>query len=265
MELLAARRLVAASPVRSATFAARSHIAVRGESQLRVLPNERALPDEASRHAAADSKSELPPVIRRAEVVAFALVALLVICIVAVLYVAKAFFLPVVTAFVVGTMLSPAAGFLERHRIPRAVSAVLIVTAVGAGVAFIVGLISSPLMEWSTRLPELGVAAEGQAACVRPAAGAVAATAEHARRLRRASAAPFQMPKFDWVQPTLEFLSPTFTEFLLFFATLVLFIASWRDLRRALIMTFADHDARLRTLADPQRNRGAVSAAICSR
>jgi predicted PurR-regulated permease PerM len=60
--------------------------------------------------------------------------------------------------------------------------------------------------------------------------------------------APFQMPKFDWVQPALEFLSPTFTEFLLFFATLVLFIASWRDLRRALIMTFGDHASRLRTL-----------------
>jgi predicted PurR-regulated permease PerM len=61
-------------------------------------------------------------------------------------------------------------------------------------------------------------------------------------------AVPFQMPKFDWVQPTLEFLSPTFTEFLLFFATLILFLASWRDLRRTLIMTFGDHDARLRTL-----------------
>ena len=58
----------------------------------------------------------------------------------------------------------------------------------------------------------------------------------------------FQMPKFEWVQPTLEFLSPTFTEFLLFFATLILFIASWRDLRRGLILTFSDHDARLRTL-----------------
>jgi predicted PurR-regulated permease PerM len=58
----------------------------------------------------------------------------------------------------------------------------------------------------------------------------------------------FQMPKFDWMQPTVEFLSPTFTEFLLFTATLILFIASWRDLRRALILTFADRDARLRTL-----------------
>ena len=63
-----------------------------------------------------------------------------------------------------------------------------------------------------------------------------------------ASAAPFQMPKFDWVQPALEFLSPTFTEFLLFIATLILFIASWRDLRRALIMNFAGRAARLRTL-----------------
>jgi predicted PurR-regulated permease PerM len=60
--------------------------------------------------------------------------------------------------------------------------------------------------------------------------------------------ANLQMPKFDWVQPTVEFLSPTFTEFLLFFATLILFIASWRDLRRTLILTFGGHDARLRTL-----------------
>src|SRR5260370_27700520 len=116
--------------------------------QLRVLPVQAAgLPD---------SKTEQPPPIGRAEVVAFALVALLVISVVAVLYVAKAFFLPVVTAFVVGTMLSPAAGFLERHRIPRAVAAVLIVSAVGAAATFIVGLISSPLMEWTTPLPELG-------------------------------------------------------------------------------------------------------------
>jgi predicted PurR-regulated permease PerM len=58
----------------------------------------------------------------------------------------------------------------------------------------------------------------------------------------------FQLPKFEWVQPTLEFLSPTFTEGLLFFATLVLFVASWRDLRRALIMNFGDRDGRLRML-----------------
>ena len=65
---------------------------------MRVLPGERLPPDAPIGTPLPDSKSELPPVIRRAEVVAFALVTLLIICVVAVLYAAKAFFLPVVTA-----------------------------------------------------------------------------------------------------------------------------------------------------------------------
>jgi len=208
----------------------------------------RILPVQAADTPLSDSTTEQPPLVGRAEVVAFVLVALLVIGVVTVLYVAKAFFLPVVAAFVVGTMLSPAAGFLERHKIPRAVAAVLIVSAVGAGATFIVGLISSPLMDWSTHLPELGARLRDKLHVFdRP----LALWQEMQSMVIGSdafSAAPFQLPKFDWVQPTIEFLSPTFTEFLLFFATLVLFIASWRDLRRALIMNFAEHDARLRTL-----------------
>jgi predicted PurR-regulated permease PerM len=207
----------------------------------------RALAAESSGKPVPDSKLDQPPVIRRAEVVAIALVSLLVIAIVTVLYFAKAFFLPIVLAFIVGTMLSPAAGYLERHRIPRSVSAVLIVAAACTGLAFIVGLIASPVMEWSTRLPELGaLLKEKMHLFDRPLA-----LWQQLQGLLGGSEIPsgsFQMPKFEWVQPTFEFLSPTFTEFLLFAATLILFIASWRDLRRALIMTFADHDSRLRTL-----------------
>ena len=215
---------------------------------MRVLPNERSLPREAAAGTPLpDSTREQPPVIRRADVVAFALVSLLLIAVVAVLYAAKAFFLPIVAAFVVGTMLSPAAGFLERHRIPRALSAILIVSAVGAGVAFIVGLISAPLMQWSTRLPELGSMLRDKLHVFdRPLM--LWHELQNMLGISDTFARPFQMPKFDWVQPTVEFLSPTFTEFLLFFATLVLFIASWRDLRRALIMTFTGHDQRLRAL-----------------
>lgn len=121
------------------------------------LPNERARPSEPVGKPLPDSKSELPPMIRRAEVVAFALIALLIICVFAVLYVAKAFFLPVTMAFVIGTMLAPAARFLEARHVPRAVSAVLIVAAACAVAAFMLGLIASPVMEWSNRLPELGV------------------------------------------------------------------------------------------------------------
>ena len=149
-------------------------------------------------------------------------------------------------AFIVGTMLSPAASFLERHRIPRALAAVLLVATAGAGVTFMVGLIASPAMEWSSKLPELGALLKEKLHVFdRPLA--------LWQELQSMLGGPdtlstLHLPKFDWVAPTLEFLSPTFAEFLLFVATLILFIASWRDLRRALIMNFGERTARLRTL-----------------
>jgi predicted PurR-regulated permease PerM len=215
---------------------------------VRVVPTERVPPDAHEGTPIPERRSELPPVIRRTEVVAAALVILTLICVTAVLYVARGFFLPVVMAFVVGTMLSPAASFLERYRIPRSVAAVLIVAAVGAGVTFMIGLISAPVIEWSSRLPELAAQLKDKLHVFdRPLA------LWHQMQTMiggggQEGAKGLELPKIEWVQPTIEFLSPTFTEFMLFFATLVLFIASWRDLRRSLIMTFGDHDARLRTL-----------------
>jgi predicted PurR-regulated permease PerM len=213
---------------------------------VRVLPSESLIPGNSAGDPLPDSRAELPPVIRRTEFVAFALAGLLLIAVVTVLYVGRAFFLPVVMAFVTGTMLSPAAGFLERYKVPRAVGAVLIVAAGTAVVAFVVALIASPAIEWSTRLPELGARLKDKLHVFdRP----LSLWRETQAMLGGSEGLPsIHMPKVEWVQPTLEFLSPTFTEFLLFFVTLILFIASWRDLRRAMIMNFGDHDARLRTL-----------------
>jgi predicted PurR-regulated permease PerM len=210
------------------------------------LPGERQLPSGREGTPVPDSKAELPPVIRRTEVVAIALVGLLIICIIAGLYLARAFFLPVTMAFIVGTMLSPAASFLERYRIPRPVAAVLIVAAATAGATFMVGMIASPAMEWSGKLPELGALLKEKLHVFdRPLA--------LWQQLQSMLGGPgtlttLHLPKIDWVQPTLEFLSPTFAEFLLFIATLILFIASWRELRRALIMNFGEREWRLRTL-----------------
>jgi len=210
------------------------------------LPGERQPSNGNEGTPVADSKTELPPLIRRTEVVAIALVGLLIIGIIAGLYLAKAFFLPITMAFIVGTMLSPAASFLERYGVPRAVAAILIVSAATAGAVFMIGLIASPVMEWSNKLPELGsLLKEKMHAFDRPLA--------LWQQLQIMLGGPdtlttFHLPKFDWVQPALEFLSPTFAEFLLFIATLILFIASWRESRRALIMNFGERTARLRTL-----------------
>ena len=94
---------------------------------MRAFPSEDLLGNAPEGTPVPDSKIELPPVVSRAETVAFALLALLVIVVVAVLYLARAFFLPITMAFIVGTMLTPAAGMLERYRIPRALGVVVIV------------------------------------------------------------------------------------------------------------------------------------------
>lgn len=213
---------------------------------MHVLPSERLISGSSEGTPLHESRSELPPVIRRTEFVAFALAGLLLIAAVAVLYVAKAFFLPVVMAIVAGTMLSPAATFLEKRGVPRALGAVLLVIAVTTVVAFVVALIAVPAMEWSSRLPELGAQLREKAHLFdRP----LALLKELQTMVGGSDGLPtLPLPRVEWVQPTLEFLSPTFAEFLLFFATLILFIASWRDLRRALIMNFGERDARLRTL-----------------
>ncbi|BEV46212.1 AI-2E family transporter [Afipia carboxidovorans] len=202
---------------------------------------------EAAGEPVPESEAASPPIIQRAEIVTFCLVALLVLSIVAVLYVARGFFLPVVTAVILGTMLSPAAKRLEALRIPRPVSAALIVVLTWIAFVFIIGLISVPVVEWFDKLPELGPILKNKLHVFdRPLAiwqqlQVLLGSPEGAEQ-------PFQFPKVAWVQPTIEFLSPTFTEILLFFAVLVLFIASWPDLRRALVMNFQDRDSRLRTL-----------------
>ena len=132
------------------------------------------------------SAEQLPPLIRRQEVVAIALVGLLLIAVITVLYFAKAFFLPVMMAFVVGTMLSPVASFLERYRVPRGVGAVLIVVAVAAIGTFIVGLIAAPAMEWGSRLPELVAKLKDKLHIFDRPLALWHELSDHARRLRRA-------------------------------------------------------------------------------
>jgi predicted PurR-regulated permease PerM len=174
-----------------------------------------------------------------------ALTGLLVLAVVAALYLAKTLLLPIVSALVLGTMLAPAASFMQRYRIPRALAAVAIVLGTFGAFALIIGLISAPLLEWTSRLPELAALIRQRAAVFnRP----LAILSEITSYFGAPDGASLQWPKIEWVQPTLEFLSPTFAELLLFFATLVLFIASWPDLRRALILMFRDRPTRLRTL-----------------
>lgn len=181
------------------------------------------------------------------DIASFSIIAIAIIAVIAALYVGRFFFLPIVTGFVVGTMLSPTAQLLSAYRVPRTISAVLIVSGVCLMLLFVIGLISVPLMDWSQRIPEIIAAIKAKSHVFdRPLA--------LWHQLREmfgetpAMTPALSLPKVEWMQSTFEFVSPTVAQLLVFFATLVLFIASWPDMRRAMILMFADREARLRTL-----------------
>jgi len=184
--------------------------------------------------------------IPRSVVVEISIAGLFLIAAGVVLYIGRPVFMPLFAAFVVGTMLSPAASWLVRRKVPRALAAALIVGATFASLVLIIGLITAPLPGLIDQAPEIGAQVREKLrvfdrllAALRQVEGAVTGGA---------FGGEFRLPRVEWMQPTLEFITPTMAELVLFFVTLLLFVASWPDVRRRLIMAVDDRETRLRTM-----------------
>ncbi len=164
-----------------------------------------------------------------------------IIAVGAVLFITREMVLPVVTAFVVGVMLSPVAKALETRGVPRIASAAMIVVLTALFIALIAALIAAPVAELADKLPAIGAklhALDGvfgfwknleTSLGINPGGGEAALPA----------------PSLSWVPTTIGYLSPPLTGFLYFLVVLLLFISWWPDLRRQMVMTFASRDSRL--------------------
>ena len=162
----------------------------------------------------------------------------------AALFMMRELLLPIVTAFVVGVMLSPIAKALETRNVPRVVSAALIVVATAIMVVFVVALIAAPVAEIAGRLPEISEklrAFDGVLGFLRRVERSVGLNPGTA-------AAGLPPPSLSWLTMTIGYVSPPLTGLLYFLVVLLLFLMWWPDLRRQLVMTFASRDSRLTVL-----------------
>ena len=175
---------------------------------------------------------------------AWSLAILAVIAVAAALYFAREPLIPVVTAFVVGVMLSPAAHALEERNVPRLLAAALMVIAAAIVIGIVAALIASPLADLAGRIPEISAKLEvfhGLMDRWRQF--------EISIGINPSNAPPaIPLPSLEWVPTTLGFLTPPVTGFIYFLVVLLLFISWWPDLRRGLVMTFASRDSRLTVL-----------------
>ena len=184
------------------------------------------------------------PVDRLRLISTWSLAALAMIGVGAALYFARELLIPIVTAFVVGVMLSPVAKALEDKRVPRVVSAALIVVVTALLIAFVIALIASPVAElWA-------VCRRSGTSCSRCTASSISGGGSSFRSasIRRPPNRRLPLPSISWVPTTIGFVSPPVTGFLYFLVVLLLFISWWPDLRRQLVMTFASRDSRLTVL-----------------
>jgi predicted PurR-regulated permease PerM len=174
----------------------------------------------------------------------WSLAILAVLAVAAALYFAREPLIPVVTAFVVGVMLSPAARALEEKGAPRLLAAALMVIGAALVIGFVATLIATPLADLSGHIPQIGAKLQvfhslmdwwGR---IELSVGINPSTAQLA----------IPLPSLEWVPTTLGVLTPPVTGFIYFLVVLLLFISWWPDLRRALVMTFASRDSRLTVL-----------------
>jgi predicted PurR-regulated permease PerM len=172
------------------------------------------------------------------------------------LSIARPILLPITFATIVSLTLAPAAKAAQRRGIPIAISALALVAACFAALAFGVTALAGPVSEWIRRAPEIGASVKTKlsvfdqpfAALHQMEATLFGGDGDNGGAVQSAPSV---------VMPVVNFLTPAASELLLFFITLVFCLIVQTGIRNRIVAMFGDHDAKLRFLKiikDIERN-----------
>jgi predicted PurR-regulated permease PerM len=161
------------------------------------------------------------------------------------LYAARPVLLPVVAAIVIGMTLAPLVKAAARYGASPWLTTAVISVALFAGIGAAATLLAAPVTSWVARAPEIGAALREKLYVLdRPLAAL--------RELQEAlmpSAAPsvaVEPSQLGLVTPVLALVTPAVVQLVLFFVTLIFFLAAQMDFRRYVVSFFATRDGKLR-------------------
>jgi predicted PurR-regulated permease PerM len=169
-------------------------------------------------------------------------VLLLVIC----LYFSRPVLLPVVAAALIGTTLSPIVTRAHRYGVPPWAAAIIIVALVIALAALAITALAAPISEGIAHAPEIGASINQRLYLLdRP----LAAFRELESALRPGNATVAVEPtNIGMVTPVAAAITPAAAEAILFFATLIFYLAGQMRFRRYVASLFESREAKLRFL-----------------
>jgi predicted PurR-regulated permease PerM len=171
------------------------------------------------------------------------------LALIAALYFGRSILLPITAGLIVGITLAPIVKLGSRANIPQPLSALIAVFILVGLIGMVLTFFAAPLIEWIERAPEIGAVVREKLRvfeypisvfhdikkAITPAAGAGPTVSVEAN--------PAEM-----VGTALVAVTPAVSQFVLFFGTLIFFLATNAALRQKLIIAFVTRDARLRML-----------------
>jgi predicted PurR-regulated permease PerM len=158
-----------------------------------------------------------------------------------ILYFARAVLVPVLAAALIGTTLGPLSRRAARHHVPPWLFASLAMVVLIAILQVSTFLFSAPVAKWIERAPELGNA-------IRDRIHAIESALHLPNLIPTDAGSGFKIDLGTFVEPLVGVLTPALSQLLIFLVTLFFFLFSQAEMRRSLILFFADQEARLRTI-----------------
>jgi predicted PurR-regulated permease PerM len=176
-----------------------------------------------------------------------ALISIAFVVLIFALYVARSILMPVMAALIIGITLRPIQVRLAEYRIPRFLTAlVLIGTFLGAA-SYLVTLVAASLTEWVGQISDIGNVIREKLrwldqplAALRELQKAIAGTTGDT-----APKVAVETSLATMLQGVVVIITPAISELVLFIGTLLFFMVGTERLRRQLITLFDTRDARL--------------------
>jgi predicted PurR-regulated permease PerM len=179
------------------------------------------------------------------------------------LYIGRPILLPIMASAIVALTFAPVIKAAKRHGISPWVTSIVVV-AIGIGaLALAATALAAPVSEWIGRAPEIGTTIRAKLSVLDPPIAAL-------RQLETTlfggeGGAPVNAAPPNVVLPVVAFVTPAAGELLLFFGTLIFFLAGQIGLRNHLVSMFGERDTKLRFLKimkDIERNLAGYLAVV---
>ena len=179
-----------------------------------------------------------------------ATIGIFILILLAALHYAQPVVMPVVLALVFGIVLTPLLTWAKRLGVPHWLSALLIVGTFLAALSYAIVLVSGPVSEWIEKAPQFGVAIREKMNFLdRPIAAFNSLHESITGEAAKEGANALNLDLYTMlVQPMLGVLTPALGQMVVFFATLLFFLAGRENLRRRFLTFWGNRQARLDAL-----------------